>query len=88
MPKEGITFIFGSWICVANAQGGFDSHLNDSVHLEVIQPSVINSADEIPNQMRRLSLDQKVFLQTIKPKLENKRQKLSEKVLGLELRTH
>jgi hypothetical protein len=27
---EGPTFIFGSWICVANSLGGFNSHLIDS----------------------------------------------------------
>jgi hypothetical protein len=31
---EGITFIFGSWICVANGLGGFISHLVDSRKLE------------------------------------------------------
>jgi hypothetical protein len=27
---EGTTFIFGSWICVANSLGGFNSHLANS----------------------------------------------------------
>jgi hypothetical protein len=27
---EGTTFIFGSWICVANGLGGFNSHLANS----------------------------------------------------------
>jgi hypothetical protein len=27
---EGTTFIFGSWICIANGLGGFNSHLVDS----------------------------------------------------------
>jgi hypothetical protein len=27
---EGTTFIFGSWICVANGSGGFKSHLADT----------------------------------------------------------
>jgi hypothetical protein len=26
---EGTTFVFGSWICVANGLGGFNSHLVD-----------------------------------------------------------
>jgi hypothetical protein len=30
MLDEGTTFIFGSWICVANGSGGFNSHLADS----------------------------------------------------------
>jgi hypothetical protein len=25
--NEGTTFIFGTWICVANSSGGFNSHL-------------------------------------------------------------
>ena len=49
MPEEGTTFIFGSWVCVANAPGGFHSHLNNSAELEINQLSVINSAMELPN---------------------------------------
>jgi hypothetical protein len=26
-PPQGATFVFGSWVCVANGSGGFDSHL-------------------------------------------------------------
>jgi len=25
--EEGTTFIFGSWVCIANVNGGFNSHL-------------------------------------------------------------
>jgi len=28
-PPRGVTFIFGSWVCVANGSGGFDSHLTN-----------------------------------------------------------
>ena len=28
-PPQGVTFIFGSWVCVANGSGGFDSHLTN-----------------------------------------------------------
>jgi hypothetical protein len=31
---EGTTFIFSSWIYVANGLGGFNSHLADSKELE------------------------------------------------------
>ena len=58
MPGEGTTFIFGSWVCVADAQGGFSSHLGDFAHPEIVQPSVTNSAARISNQMRMLYLDQ------------------------------
>jgi hypothetical protein len=27
MPEEGMTFVFGSWICVANDTGDFHRHL-------------------------------------------------------------
>jgi hypothetical protein len=30
MLEEGTTFIFGSWICVANGLDGFNSHLANS----------------------------------------------------------
>ena len=26
-PPQGATFVFGSWVCVANGSGGFDNHL-------------------------------------------------------------
>ena len=28
-PPQGTTFVFGSWVCVANGSGGFDSHLTN-----------------------------------------------------------
>ena len=28
-PPQGATFIFGSWVCIANGSGGFDSHLTN-----------------------------------------------------------
>ena len=58
MPEEGRTFIFGSWVCVADAQGGFRSHLDDSTDLEIIQSSVTNRAARLSDQVRRLCLDQ------------------------------
>jgi hypothetical protein len=27
VPDKGATFIFDSWVCVANGQGGFNSHV-------------------------------------------------------------
>ena len=26
---QGTTFVFGSWVCIANGLGGFDSHLTN-----------------------------------------------------------
>ena len=34
-PPQGATFIFGSWVCVANGSGGFDSHLTNSPTLKI-----------------------------------------------------
>ena len=31
---QGATFVFGSWVCVANGSGGFDSHLTNSPALK------------------------------------------------------
>jgi len=35
VPPQGATFIFGSWVCVANGLGGFDSHLTNSPTLNI-----------------------------------------------------
>jgi hypothetical protein len=32
---EGTTFTFGSWICIANGSGGFNSHLSNTRKPEV-----------------------------------------------------
>ena len=29
-PPQGATFVFGSWVCIANGLGSFDSHLTNS----------------------------------------------------------
>ena len=34
-PPQGATFIFGSWVCVANGSGSFDSHLTNSPALKI-----------------------------------------------------
>jgi len=33
---QGSTFVFGSWVCVGNGSGDFDSHLNNPVEPEAI----------------------------------------------------
>ena len=35
-PPQGATFVFGSWVCVANGSGGFDSHLTNLPVLKII----------------------------------------------------
>ena len=54
VPPQGATFIFGSWVCVANGSGGFDSHLVNSPTLKI-------SMSEDPNKIAR-SLDRGVTL--------------------------
>jgi hypothetical protein len=39
MLDEGTTFIFGSWICIANGLGGLNSHLTDSRKPEASTPT-------------------------------------------------
>jgi hypothetical protein len=34
-PPQGATFVFGSWIYIANGSGGFDSHLTNSPTLKI-----------------------------------------------------
>ena len=35
-PPQGATFVFGSWVCVADGSGGFDSHLTNPPMLKDI----------------------------------------------------
>ena len=53
-PPRGATFIFGSWVCVANGSGGFDSHLTNS-------PMPKSSTSEDSNKLAR-SHDRGVML--------------------------
>ena len=67
-PPRGATFIFGSWVCVANGSGGFDSHLTNS-------PMLKNPTSEDSNKYAR-SHDRGVTLlpdlaKEIEPKLED-----------------
>ena len=67
-PPRGATFIFGSWVCVANGSGGFDSYLTNS-------PTPKSSMLEDSNKLAR-SHDRGIMLlpdlaKEIEPKLEN-----------------
>ena len=67
-PPRGATFIFGSWVCVANGSGGFDSHLTNS-------PTPKSSTSEDSNKLAG-SHDRSIMLlpdlaKEIEPKLEN-----------------
>ena len=67
-PPRYATFIFDSWVCVANGLGGFDSHLTKSPTLKI-------STSKDSNKLAR-SHDRGVMLlpdlaKEIKTKLEN-----------------
>jgi hypothetical protein len=53
---EGRTFIFGSWICVANGLGGFNGCLVDSRKPEASTPTRSSDPDEslLPDLVRRI----------------------------------
>ena len=40
---QGTTFVFGSWVCVANGLGGFDSHLANPIEPEAISSESCNT---------------------------------------------
>jgi hypothetical protein len=46
MLDEGTTLIFGSWICIANSFGGFNSDLVDSRKPEASTPTRHSDLDE------------------------------------------
>jgi hypothetical protein len=43
---KGTTFTFGSWICVANGLGGFNSHLANSKEPEATSPTPSSDLDD------------------------------------------
>jgi hypothetical protein len=53
---EGITFIFGSWIWVANGLGGFNSHLVDYKKLETSASTRSSDLDESIDNLDELLL--------------------------------
>jgi hypothetical protein len=53
---EGTTFIFSSWICVANGLGGFNSHLANSNNSEVSSSTPSSDLDEFIDNLDDLLL--------------------------------
>jgi hypothetical protein len=53
---EGTTFIFDSWIYVANGLGGFNNHLVNSRKLETSASTQSNNLDEFINNLDELLL--------------------------------
>ena len=45
-PPQGATFVFGSWVCIANVLGSFDGHLTNL-------PTLKATSSESPNKLAR-----------------------------------
>jgi hypothetical protein len=43
---EGTTFIFGSWICISDGLGGFNSHLANSMQPEATSSTTSSDLDD------------------------------------------
>ena len=67
-PPQGATFIFGSWVCVANGSGGFDSHLTNSPTLKAATPESLSKLTGSDDQGVMLLPD---FAKEIERKLED-----------------
>jgi len=59
----GTTFIFGSWVCIANGSGGFDSHLANTMSTEAPRLEQLDGAvsaefllPQIIGEIEKLSL--------------------------------
>jgi hypothetical protein len=49
---EGTTFIFGTWICIANGSGGFNSHLANFRESETPAATPRSDLDEFIDNLR------------------------------------
>jgi hypothetical protein len=56
MLDEGPIFIFGSWICIANGLGGFNSHVVDSRKAEASTPIQRSDLDKFIDNLDELLL--------------------------------
>jgi hypothetical protein len=56
MLDEGMTFIFGSWICVANDLGGFNSHLANSKEPEATSSTQSSNLDDFIDNLDEVLL--------------------------------
>jgi hypothetical protein len=71
MLDEGMTFIFGSLICVANGLGGFNSHLANSKEPEASSSTSSNDLDDFMDNLNCMLL----------PDLAQQIQKMSVEVM-------
>jgi hypothetical protein len=53
---EGTTFIFGSWICIANGLGGFNSHLTNSKEPEASSTTPSSDLDDFIDNIDSMML--------------------------------
>jgi hypothetical protein len=45
---EGTTFVFGSWVCIANGAGGFRRHIvDDTIKLKTLAERLDNFVDNL-----------------------------------------
>ena len=51
--SQGATFVFGSWVCIANGSGNFDNHLVNPIEPEVI---LSESCITIPDLTKNIEL--------------------------------
>jgi hypothetical protein len=56
MLEEGTTFIFGSWICMANGHGGFHSHRADATQLEADQCNTSNVSTGLADDLSKIQI--------------------------------
>jgi hypothetical protein len=54
---QGATFIFGSWVCVANGSSGFNSHLTDPTAMKTISSERSNKLAGSDDHVVMLLLD-------------------------------
>ena len=64
-PSQGVTFIFSSWVCIANGSGSFDSHLTNSPTLKII-------TSEDPNKLAGLDDHGTMLLPDLAKEIEAK----------------
>jgi hypothetical protein len=53
---EGTTFIFGSWICVVDGLGGFNSHLANSKEPEASPSTSSSDLDDFIDNLEHMLL--------------------------------
>jgi hypothetical protein len=54
--EEGVVFIFGSWICIANGFGEFGSHLTNPRELEASMPTSSRDIDELTDNLGEIQI--------------------------------